>query len=131
MREQRGLSFDVLASADDDEAMRIIGESEFENLHTQLSRFYRMIVVDTGNNRLSPNWLAAAARADILVFATSLKDDTSVVAAKNLDALVAMGRGDLVRNAVCVISHTSAKGNDVGAGVGQLDVYQQTERGVG
>ena len=62
VREQRGLSFDVLASADDDEAMRIIGESEFEDLHTQLSRFYRMIVVDTGNNRLSPNWLSAAAR---------------------------------------------------------------------
>ena len=130
VREQRGLSFDVLASADDDEAMRIIGESEFENLHTQLSRFYRMIVVDTGNNRLSPNWLAAAARADILVFATSLKDDTSVVAAKNLDALVAMGRGDLVRNAVCVISHTSAKGNDVGAGVHTREHFEQWVRAV-
>jgi len=130
VREQRGLSFDVLASADDDEAMRIIGEQEFEDLHTQLSRFYRMIVIDTGNNRLSPNWLAAAARADMLVFATSLKDDTSVVAAKNLDALVAMGRGDLVRNAVCVISHTSAKGNDVGAGVHTREHFEQWVRSV-
>ncbi|WP_323095457.1 hypothetical protein [Intrasporangium sp. YIM S08009] len=130
VREQRGLSFDVLASADDDEAMRIIGEQEFEDLHTQLSRFYRMIIVDTGNNRLAPNWLAAAARADMLVFATSLKDDTSVVAAKNLDALVAMGRGDLVRNAVCVISHTSAKGNDIGAGVHTREHFEQWVRGV-
>jgi MinD-like ATPase involved in chromosome partitioning or flagellar assembly len=130
VREQRGLSFDVLASADDDEAMRIIGEQEFEDLHTQLSRFYRMIVVDTGNNRLSPNWLAAAARADLLVFATSLKDDTSVVAAKNLDALVTMGRGDLVRNAVCVISHTSAKGTDVGAGVHTREHFEQWVRAV-
>jgi MinD-like ATPase involved in chromosome partitioning or flagellar assembly len=130
VREQRGLSFDVLASADDDEAMRIIGEQEFEDLHTQLSRFYRMIVVDTGNNRLSPNWLAAAARADLLVFATSLKDDTSVVAAKNLDALVTMGRGDLVRNAVCVISHTSAKGTDVGAGVHTREHFEQGVRAV-
>lgn len=96
----------------------------------RLSRFYRMIVVDTGNNRLSPNWLAAAARADMLVFATSLKDDTSVVAAKNLDALVAMGRGDLVRNAVCVISHTSAKGNDVGAGVHTREHFEQWVRAV-
>ena len=130
VREQRGLSFDVLASADDDESMRIVGEQEFEDLHTQLSRFYRMIVVDTGNNRLSPNWLSAAARADMLVFATSLKDDTSVVAAKNLDALVAMGRGDLVRNAVCVISHTSAKGNDVGAGVHTREHFEQWVRAV-
>ncbi len=130
VREQRGLSFDVLASADDDEAMRIIGEQEFEDLHTQLSRFYRMIVVDTGNNRLSPNWLAAAARADMLVFATSLKDDTSVVAAKNLDALVAMGRGDLVRNAVCVISHTSARSNDIGAGVHTREHFEQWVRAV-
>jgi len=130
VREQRGLSFDVLASADDDEAMRIIGEQEFEDLHTQLSRFYRMIVVDTGNNRLSPNWLAAAARADMLVFATSLKDDTSVVAAKNLDALVAMGRGDLVRNAVCVISHTSARTNDIGAGVHTREHFEQWVRAV-
>lgn len=130
VREQRGLSFDVLASADDDEAMRIIGEQEFEDLHTQLSRFYRMIVIDTGNNRLSPNWLAAAARADMLVFATSLKDDTSVVAAKNLDALVAMGRGDLVRNAVCVISHTSAKTDTNGAGVHTREHFEQWVRSV-
>jgi MinD-like ATPase involved in chromosome partitioning or flagellar assembly len=130
VREQRALSFDVLASADDDEAMRVIGEQEFEDLHTQLSRFYRMIVVDTGNNRLAPNWLAAAARADMLVFATSLKDDTSVVAAKNLDALVAMGRGDLVKNAVCVISHTTAKGNDVGAGVHTREHFEQWVRSV-
>lgn len=130
VREQRGLSFDVLASADDDEAMRVIGEQEFEDLHTQLSRFYRMIVIDTGNNRLSPNWLAAAARADMLVFATSLKDDTSVVAAKNLDALVAMGRGDLVKNAVCVISHTTARGNDVGAGVHTREHFEQWVRAV-
>lgn len=130
VREQRGLSFDVLASADDDEAMRVIGEQEFEDLHTQLSRFYRMIVIDTGNNRLSPNWLAAASHADLLVFATSLKDDTSVVAAKNLDALVAMGRGDLVKNAVCVISHTTAKGNDVGAGVHTREHFEQWVRAV-
>jgi MinD-like ATPase involved in chromosome partitioning or flagellar assembly len=130
VREQRGLSFDVLASADDDEAMRIVGEQEFEDLHTQLSRFYRMIIVDTGNNRLAPNWLAAAARADLLVFATSLKDDTSVVAAKNLDALVSMGRGDLVRNAVCVISHTSAKGTDIGAGVHTREHFEQWVRAV-
>lgn len=130
VREQRGMSFDVLASADDDEAMRIIGEQEFEDLHTQLSRFYRMIVIDTGNNRLSPNWLAAAARADMLVFATSLKDDTSVVAAKNLDALVAMGRGDLVRNAVCVISHTSAKTDAGGAGVHTREHFEQWVRSV-
>ena len=130
VREQRGLSFDVLASADDDEAMRIVGEQEFNEVHDQLSRFYRMIVVDTGNNRLSLNWLAAANKADMLVFATSLKDDTSVVAAKNLDALVAMGRGDLVRNAVCVISHTTAKGNDIGAGVHTREHFEQWVRSV-
>lgn len=129
VREQRGLGFDVLASADDDEAMRIIGEDEFNALHAQLSRFYRMVVVDTGNNRLSPNWLSAAAQADLLVFATSLKDDTSVVAAKNLDALVAMGRQDLVRNAVCVISHTSAHG-DIGAGVHTREHFEQWVRAV-
>jgi MinD-like ATPase involved in chromosome partitioning or flagellar assembly len=130
VREQRLLGFDVLASADDDEAMRIIGEQEFEDLHTQLSRFYRMIVVDTGNNRLSPNWLAAADHADLLVFATSLKDDTSVVAAKNLDALVAMGRTDLVRNAVCVISHTSERTGDAGAGVHTREHFERWVRAV-
>lgn len=130
VREQRGLSFDILASADDDEAMRIVGESEFHEVHDQLSRFYRMIVVDTGNNRLSPNWLAAANQADMLVFATSLKDDTSVVAAKNLDALVSMGRDDLVRNAVCVISHTTARGSDIGAGVHTREHFEQWVRAV-
>lgn len=129
VREQKGLSFDVLASADDDEAMRIVGEHEFEELHSQLSRFYRMIIIDTGNNRLAPNWLAAVRQADMLVFATSLKDDTSVVAAKNLDALVAAGREDLVRNAVCVISHTSAKA-DPGAGVHTREHFDRWVRSV-
>ncbi|MDN5789634.1 MAG: hypothetical protein L0H25_02025 [Micrococcales bacterium] len=129
VREQRGLNFDVLASADDDEAMRIIGEDEFDTLHRQLSRFYRMILIDTGNNRLAPNWLAAAAQADLLVFATSLKDDTSVVAAKNLDSLVAMGREDLVRNAVCVISHTSPRG-DLSTGVHTREHFEQWVRAV-
>ncbi len=129
VREQRGLGFDVLASADDDEAMRVVGEGEFNTLHEQLARFYRTIVIDTGNNRLSSNWLAAAAQADLLVFATSLKDDTSVVAAKNLDALVAMGREDLVKNAVCVISHTSARG-DLGAGVHTREHFEQWVRAV-
>ena len=109
--------------------MRIIEMDEFEELHKQLSRFYRMIVVDTGNNRLSANWRAAAAKADMLVFATSLKDDVSVVAAKNLDALVAAGREDLVRNAVCVISHTSAKG-DPSAGVHTREHFEQWVRRV-
>ncbi|WP_347351934.1 hypothetical protein [Intrasporangium sp.] len=129
VRDQRGLGFDVLASADDDEAMRIIGEQEFEDLHTQLSRFYPMMVIDTGNNRLAPNWLAAARRADLLVFATSLKDDTSVVAAKNLDALVAMGLEDLVRNSVCVISHTTVRG-DPSTGVHTREHFEQWVRTV-
>lgn len=129
VREQRGLNFDVLASADDDEAMRIIGEDEFDTLHRQLSRFYRMIVIDTGNNRLAPNWLAASAQADLLVFATSLKDDTSVVAAKNLDSLVAMGREDLVRNAVCVIPHTSPRG-DLSTGIHTREHFEQWVRAV-
>ena len=106
VREQGAMKFDVLASADDDESMRVVGGSEFRELHEQLSRFYRVIVVDTGNNRLAPNWLAAVEEADELVFATSLKDDVAVVAAKNLDAIVAAGKADVIRNAVCVISHT-------------------------
>ena len=41
-----------------------------------------------------------------------------------------MGRGDLVKNAVCVISHTTAKGNDVGAGVHTREHFEQWVRAV-
>jgi MinD-like ATPase involved in chromosome partitioning or flagellar assembly len=105
MRHQQVGKFDVLASAEDSRSMRMIGHEEFTRLHAILSRFYQLIVVDTGNSLLAPNWTAAADTADVLVIPLRWSYDHVRCAQQMIMQLHEMGRDDLVRNAVTVISH--------------------------
>jgi len=105
MRHQQVGKFDVLASAEDSRSMRMIGHEEFTRLHSILSRFYQLIVVDTGNSLLAPNWTAAADTADVLVIPLRWSYDHVRSAQQMIVQLHEMGRDDLVRNAVTVISH--------------------------
>lgn len=105
LRHQQVGKFDVLASAEDSRSMRMIGHDEFMRLHAILSRFYQLIVVDTGNSLLAPNWTAAADTADVLVIPLRWSYDHVRSAQQMIVQLHEMGRDDLVRNAVTVISH--------------------------
>ena len=67
VRSQGDAHFDVLAS---DESANVTGQihaDDFNAIHSLLERFYRIILVDTGNNMRAENWLAAADAADLLV----------------------------------------------------------------
>jgi MinD-like ATPase involved in chromosome partitioning or flagellar assembly len=99
----QGAHFDVLASNEDATLATAIGEQEFSRLHQVLSRFYRLLVIDTGNNMLAPNWRAAVAAADQLVIVSSVREDTGQSAAWLADALVASGLGHKVAEAVTVL----------------------------
>jgi MinD-like ATPase involved in chromosome partitioning or flagellar assembly len=99
--------FDVLASDDDAARMAQIGEMEFDRLHSVLSRFYRLLVVDTGNNLRAANWQAAVNTADLLVVPSTYELDAAYSAAWMLDHLCAAGREDLVARAVTVLSPAS------------------------
>lgn len=107
VRYQGSTQFDVLASDEDAAGAATIGSREFDRLHTALRRFYRIIMVDTGNNMRSSNWEAAVAAADELVIVSTLREDTVASAVWLLDGLRERGFQDKVGNAVTLLAAPS------------------------
>ncbi|HEX8509834.1 MAG TPA: chromosome partitioning protein, partial [Propionibacteriaceae bacterium] len=75
----------VLAS--DESVTRQLDEERFIRLHRILSRFFAVIVIDSGNNELASNWLAGLEVADALVVPTQWRQDHLVTANKMLEKL--------------------------------------------
>jgi MinD-like ATPase involved in chromosome partitioning or flagellar assembly len=109
VRPQRGAHFDVLASDEDAAAAATIDALAFDRLHATLSRFYRVLVVDTGNNMRAPNWGAAVDAADQLVIVSTVREDTAATAAWLVDGLRARGREDKVAQAVTLLAAPDAR----------------------
>jgi len=107
VRAQGSTQFDVLASDEDAAASSTIDDQAFNELHTTLSRFYRVIVVDTGNNMRASNWEAALSAADQLVIVSTIREDTAASAAWLVDGLRERGHEEKVRNAVTVLASPS------------------------
>ena len=104
VRSQGSAQFDILASDEDAAGAATIGADEFKRLHHALCRFYRIIVVDTGNNMRAPNWEAAVAAADQLVIVSTVREDTAASAMWMADGLRDKGHEDKVRNAVTLLA---------------------------
>lgn len=109
VRSQASEQFDVLASDEDAASAASIDAAAFMALHRTLSRFYRVIVVDTGNNMRASNWQAAVSVADQLVIVSTVREDTAQSAAWAIDALRSAGYDDLLRSAVTVLSAPEPK----------------------
>lgn len=107
VRAQGSTQFDVLASDEDATASSTIDATAFNELHSTLSRFYRVIVVDTGNNMRASNWEAALDAADQVVIVSTIREDTAASAAWLVDGLYEKGHADKVRNAVTVLAAPS------------------------
>ena len=104
VRSQGSAQFDVLASDEDAASAASIDDVAFNALHRTLERFYRVMVVDTGNNMRATNWQAAIKAADQLVIVSTIREDTAQSAAWAIDALRAAGHEGLVSRAVTVLS---------------------------
>lgn len=110
VRPQGDMRFDILASDEDAGSAASIDGEAFELLDDTLARFYRLKVIDTGNNVRASNWLAAVRNADQLVIISTVREDTFNAAAWMIDELRATGLAEQVDSAVTVLSQ-SAKGN--------------------
>lgn len=107
--------FDVLASKEagdkvdahlaEPNPMLGFGAEEFVAVHSAMSRYYRLVIVDTGNQVGRPNWLAAVKAADQLVVAVTAGDDIAQGGAGALDHLVNLGHGEAVSKAITVLTH--------------------------
>ena len=129
VRSQGAAQFDVLASDEDPAASASIDADAFQRLHGTLSRFYRVIVIDTGNNMRASNWEAAIAAADQLVIVSTIREDTAASAAWLVDGLRAKGHGDKVEHAVTILS-APASSNDPALSARLHDHFAQLTRAV-
>ena len=107
VRSQGETRFDILASDEDPGSAALIDGVAFDALNETLSRFYRLKVIDTGNNVRASNWLAAVRSADQLVIVSTVREDTFNAAAWMIDELRATGLAEQVDHAVTILSHSS------------------------
>lgn len=129
VRSQGDAHFDVLASDERPDVTGMIHADDFNAVHRLLERFYRVILVDTGNNMRAENWLAAADAADLLVVTSTVREDTGYSGLWMLDALQDAGYQNLKYKTVTVLSDPSAQ-VDGKLAHDLVDVYRQRTRGV-
>ncbi|MEP9385400.1 hypothetical protein [Nocardioides sp. KR10-350] len=129
VRSQGDAHFDVLASDERPDVTGQIHADDFDAVHKLLERFYRVILIDTGNNMRAENWLAAANAADLLVVTSTVREDTGYSGLWMLDALQESGYANLKYKTITVLSDPSHKVDDKLA-QDLVDVYQQRTRGV-
>ena len=90
-------------------ALPIAPADDFNAVHDVLARYYRFIVVDSGNDESSPQWRAMIARADAIVVPTTTRPEHAEAARLLLDEL---SRADahaaaLAESALVVVSRAS------------------------
>jgi MinD-like ATPase involved in chromosome partitioning or flagellar assembly len=104
VRPQDGAAFDVLASDEAATAGEMLTGTAFREIRAVVGRFYKLLLVDTGNNARADNWQAAVDATDQLVVTMSTRNDSAETAARLLDHLEQTGRRELVRRAVVVVT---------------------------
>jgi MinD-like ATPase involved in chromosome partitioning or flagellar assembly len=104
VRAQEDAMFDVLASDEAATAGEMLTARAFRDIREVVGRFYKIILVDTGNNVRAENWQAALDASDQLVITMSARNDSAETAARLLDHLEQTGRRELVRRAVTVVT---------------------------
>lgn len=129
VRSQGDAHFDVLASDERPDVTGTIRADDYVAVHKLLERFYRILLIDTGNNMRAENWLAAADSADLLVVTSTVREDTGYSGLWMLDALQDAGYADVKHKTITVLSDPSPKVDDKLA-ADLVDVYEQRTRAV-
>jgi MinD-like ATPase involved in chromosome partitioning or flagellar assembly len=97
-------SYDVLAGEESPRFAQRLDQATVRRVLDLLRRTHDVICVDTGNNVESVNWQTVMRQADQLVITTVPREDAAFTADWMLDVLDESGMGDLVSNAVTLIS---------------------------
>jgi MinD-like ATPase involved in chromosome partitioning or flagellar assembly len=97
-------SYDVLAGEENPRFAQRLDPYTVRQVLELLRRTHDVICVDTGNNVESPNWQTVLQTADQLVVTTVPREDAAFTADWMLDLLDEAGMGELVANAVTLLS---------------------------
>ncbi|ONI73586.1 chromosome partitioning protein [Kribbella sp. ALI-6-A] len=105
LRHQVAGQYDVLTSATTTYSQ--IEAKDFDQIHRLLSRFYKVLVIDTGNNEGSSNWREAMKASDALVIPIKWKSLSCAAAVQMLEELDHQGpeAQRLIRRAVIAVSN--------------------------
>ena len=104
------------ASAAPDSATRTSrGDGDaFVQVHEILSRFYSLILIDTGNNHRVSHFTSALEATDQLVIPVSAGADGAYAAEVMLDNFTSLGHAELVKNAVVLLHDSATRRGDAG-----------------
>ncbi len=107
VHHQMADKFDVLRSNPEMLAsqQRLSAET-FDNVHQVAAKYFRVILVDSGNDESAPNWLRMIDRADQIVVATTTRPDHAEAGILLLEALRHRDEHSqtLADNAVVIVS---------------------------
>lgn len=94
-----------------------IDEREFDALHAVASKYYRLVIVDSGNDESSPRWRRMIDRTDQLVVATTALGEHAEAGALLLEALSQRDErsSQLAERAVVVVSQSEKSAGQVAA----------------
>jgi len=106
--------YDVLRSDENDEGDHEISADEVDSVHTVAAKYYRMIVMDSGNTARAANWRAMIGHTDQLVIPTTTMEDRAEAAKLTLQTLAARDEHSamLAENAVVIISQWKVEDGD-------------------
>lgn len=96
-----------------------VNPADVDNLWNVMAKYYRLVVVDTGNDESDPVWLQAVEHADQIVVPTTTRADHAEAGALLLDALRARDERSrrLADQAVTIVTQADPRAtkNDVAA----------------
>ncbi|SKC35662.1 hypothetical protein [Plantibacter cousiniae (nom. nud.)] len=113
VHHQPGDKYEVLRSAADGE--HVVTADEVDLVHRVLAKYYRLIVMDSGNSAGAPNWRRMVELTDQLVIPTTTVEDKKEGARLTLTAVsrVSERGAELARNAVVIVSEAEAKDTSI------------------
>ncbi|MDP9696111.1 UNVERIFIED_ORG: MinD-like ATPase involved in chromosome partitioning or flagellar assembly [Arthrobacter globiformis] len=109
VHHQTSDKFDVLRSDENDEGDHEVTAEEVDIAHQVLTRYYRLIVMDSGNTARAANWRRMIHHTNQLVVPVTAIEDRAEAARLTLQTLESRGGHDaeLARKAVVIVSEST------------------------
>jgi MinD-like ATPase involved in chromosome partitioning or flagellar assembly len=114
VHHQTGDKYDVLRSNPTMLATeQRIASADFDRLHAVVTKYFRLVIVDSGNDESAERWLRMIDHTDQLVIATTALGEHAEAGALLLEALSHRDEhsAQLATNAVVIVSQSEKSGN--------------------
>ncbi|RFA16140.1 hypothetical protein B7R22_04215 [Subtercola boreus] len=115
VHHQQADKFDVLRSDEDPSGTHEMTAEEVDIVHSIAAKYYRLILMDSGNSDRAENWLRMIDHTDQLVVPTTTMEDRAQAALLTLQAVQSRSEkaAELAKNAVVVISEWQPKEQNI------------------